>query len=204
MPKVRAHNISISLDGYVAGPDQALDRPLGRRGEELHEWLFRTERSDVDDGFIGLGDEGIGATIIGRNMFGPVRGPWDDESWAGWWGDEPPYHHDVFVLTHHPRASIAMAGGTTFHFVTDGVSAALDLAVAAAGELDVRVGGGAATLQQFLAAGLLDELHLVYVPILLGGGERLFDHLDGAPSGFECTELLMGDQTVHVLLTRTG
>lgn len=204
MPKVRAHNISISLDGYLAGPDQALDRPLGRRGEELHEWLFRTERSDVDDGFIGLGDEGIGATIIGRNMFGPVRGPWEDESWAGWWGDEPPYHHDVFVLTHHPRASIAMAGGTTFHFVTDGVPAALALAVAAAGDLDIRVGGGAATLQQFLAAGLLDEVHLVYVPILLGGGERLFDHLDGASSGFECTELLMGDQTVHVLLTRTG
>jgi dihydrofolate reductase len=206
--ELRVHNFSISLDGYAAGPAQDVDHPLGVRGERLHEWVFATgpERSPVDDDFQARGTEGIGATVMGRNMFGPVRGPWDADAagaaaeWRGWWGEEPPFHHDVFVLTHHPRPPLPMTGGTTFHFVTDGIEAALERATAAAGDLDVRLGGGVATVQEYLRAGLLDELHLVVVPVLLGAGERLFDHLDGAMDGWECVEFAPSRSVTHVRL----
>jgi dihydrofolate reductase len=181
MPKLRVHSVAVSLDGYMAGPDQSLEHPLGVGGHQLHTWAFRTAtmrrnfgmtggQTGVDDDFIAAGETGIGATIMGRNMFGPVRGRWEDsETWTGWWGDEPPYHHPAFVLTHHQREPLELKG-TTFHFVTDGIESALEQAFAAAGGLDVRLGGGAATIAQYLRAGLVDEMHLAYVPILLGGG----------------------------------
>jgi dihydrofolate reductase len=214
MPKLRVHNLAISLDGSAAGPDQGLDNPLGVGGERLHEWVFATrygrrmigeEGGDegLDNEFLVRGDEGIGATIMGRNMFGPIRGPWGDEKWTGWWGENPPYHHPVFVLTRHPRPSVPMAGGTTFHFVTDGIEAALRRAFDAADGQDVRLGGGASTVQQYLRAGLVDELHLAIVPILLGRGERLFDRLDGGPEGYRCVELVASPSVVHVRLART-
>lgn len=214
MAKLRVHNISISLDGYAAGPAQSADAPLGVDGELLHEWVFRTRggrrmigeeagEEGTDDEYFRRGEEGIGATIMGRNMFGPIRGSWADEAWTGWWGDNPPYHHPVFVLTHHPRAPVTMQGGTTFHFVTDGIEAALERAVDAAGGRDVRLGGGASTIQQYLRAGLVDEAHLVIVPILLGRGERLLDNLDGAVDGYRCVELVASPSVVHVRLART-
>jgi dihydrofolate reductase len=214
MPKLRVHNFAVSLDGYGAGPDQSPDDPLGARGEELHEWIFdtRTGRemigqvggtTGVDDDFVARGFEGIGATIMGRNMFGPLRGEWGDEDWRGWWGDDPPFHHPVFVLTHHAREPITMQGGTTFHFVTDGIESALRQASDAAGDRDIRLGGGAATVQAYLRAGLVDDLHVVIVPVLLGSGERLFDNLDGGPSGYECVELVSGASVVHVRLARS-
>jgi len=213
MSKVRVHNLAMSLDGFVAGPDQSVDNPLGVGGGRLHEWVFTTrtgrrmfglEGGDdgVDERFMAAGDVGIGATIMGRNMFGPVRGPWPDHDWTGWWGAEPPYHHPVFVLTHHPRPPLAMAGGTTFHFVTNGVEAALEQAVAAAGGDDVRIGGGAATVRQFLRAGLIDDLHLAVVPILLGAGERLFDGLAGVEERYECVEHTSSAGVTHVRLAR--
>jgi dihydrofolate reductase len=212
MPKVRVHNFTISLDGYAAGPTQSLDDPLGVGGTRLHEWAFATRSGrqphgmdggdeGLDDDFVAQGDAGIGATVMGRNMFGPIRGPWDDE-WTGWWGDNPPFHHPVFVLTHHPRPSITMQGGTTFHFVDNGIAAALERAFAAADGADVRVGGGVATIQQYLRAGLIDDMHLVIAPILLGGGERLFDHLDGGPDGYECVELVSSPSVAHVRVSR--
>jgi dihydrofolate reductase len=157
----------------------------------------------VDHDFLVRGDAGVGATIMGRNMFGPIRGAWGGSDWTGWWGDNPPYHHPVFVLTHHPHEPIAMAGGTTFHFVTDGIEAALRRAVDAAGGQDVRLGGGAATVRQYLRAGLVDELHLAVVPILLGRGERLFDDLGAGPYGYECVELAASPTVAHVRLART-
>jgi dihydrofolate reductase len=207
------HNLAISLDGFAAGPDQSLDNPLGVGGTGLHEWVFETRTGRemigedggdpaVDDGFVARGDVGVGATIMGRNMFGPVRGPWADYEWTGWWGPNPPYHHPVFVLTHHDRPSLTMDGGTTFHFVADGIEAALERAVDAAGGDDVRIGGGAATIQQYLRAGLIDELHVAIVPILLGRGERLFDHLDGGAAGYACTELVSSPSVAHVCLSR--
>jgi dihydrofolate reductase len=213
MPKLRVHNLAMSLDGYVAGPDQSLDNPLGVGGPRLHEWVFETRagrrmfgleggNDGVDNDFMARADEGIGATIIGRNMFGPIRGPWPNEDWTGWWGDNPPYHHAVFVLTHHPRPSIPMQGGTTFHFVDAGIEAALERAFAAANGKDVRLGGGAATVQQYLRAGLIDELNLVIVPILLGSGERLFDHLAGGPQGYRCDQLVSSPSVAHVRLVR--
>lgn len=214
MPKLRAHNISVSLDGYMAGPRQGPKTPLGVGGERLHEWVFQTRTGKamqgesggaegLDDDFIMQGERGIGASIIGRNMYGPIRGPWEAENqWKGWWGDNPPFHHPVFVLTHHPRPSITMAGGTTFHFVTEGIEVALERAVEAADGADVRLGGGASTIQQYLRAGLLDELHMVIVPVLLGDGERLFDRLDGGPEGYECTEFVSSSAVTHVRLTR--
>lgn len=213
MPKLRVHNLAMSLDGYVAGPDQSLDNPLGVGGPRLHEWVFETRagrrmfgleggNDGVDNDFMARADEGIGATIIGRNMFGPIRGPWPNEDWTGWWGDNPPYHHAVFVLTHHPRPSIPMQGGTTFHFVDAGIEAALERAFAAANGKDVRLGGGAATVQQYLRAGLIDELNLVIVPILLGSGERLFDHLAGGPQGYRCDALVSSPSVAHVRLVR--
>lgn len=207
MPQLRVHNLTISLDGYAAGPGQRREEPLGVGGERLHEWMLRTRgarerlgRTDgeegTDDAFWRRGNEGIGATIMGRNMFGPVRGPWPDDSWTGWWGDEPPYHHPVFVLTHHARPSVAMEGGTVFHFVTDGIGAALARAFDAAGGEDVRLGGGASTIGAYLRAGLVDEMHVTIAPILLGGGERLFDQI-GPGLGYECAELTSSPSVVH-------
>jgi dihydrofolate reductase len=212
MSKLRVHNIAVSLDGFMAGPDQDLDNPLGVGGPALHEWAFATSSAramhgldggeeGLDDRFIANGDEGVGATIMGRNMFGPVRGDWTDELWKGWWGDDPPYHHDVFVLTHHARHPQPMEGGTTFHFVTAGIEAALEGAMKAADGQDVRIGGGAATIQQYLRAGLVDELHLAIVPILLGRGERLLDDIGG---GYTCTQQISSDAVTHVTLRRTG
>lgn len=211
MAKLRAHNIATSLDGYMAGPGQSRETPLGAGGEELHTFFWQTRygrarlgesggSEGVDDDFMRRGDENIGATIMGRNMFGPIRGPWPDETWRGWWGEEPPYHHDVFVLTHHPRADLVMTGGTTFHFVTDGIEAALDRAVAAAGGRDVRLGGGAATIRAYLRAGLLDELHMPVVPILLGGGERVLD--GDVAKGYRVAERVVSDKVTHYVLTR--
>jgi dihydrofolate reductase len=214
MPKVRVHNFSISLDGYAAGPDQSIDNPLGVGGARLHEWVFATRsgrrmqgmdggQHGLDDEFVAQGEIGIGATIIGRNMFGPIRGPWDNDPWTGWWGDDPPYHHPVFVLTHHPRPSIPMQGGTMFHFVTDGIEAALTRALDTANGADVRIGGGAATIEAYLRAGLIDEMHVVIVPVLLRDGERLFDHLDGGPEGYESVEFVCSPSVAHVRLART-
>jgi dihydrofolate reductase len=213
MPQVRVHNFAVSFDGYAAGPDQSVDNPLGVGGERLHEWVFETRtgramlgeqdgEQGIDDDFMVRGDAEIGATIMGRNMFGPIRGAWGDDQWRGWWGDNPPYHHPVFVITHHPRASISMQGGTTFHFV-DGVDTALERARDAAGDKDIRLGGGVSTIQQFLRAGLIDDLHLAFVPILLRGGERLFDHLDGGPEGYECVEFVSSPSVAHVRFART-
>jgi dihydrofolate reductase len=213
MPILRVHNFSISLDGYAAGPDQSPEHPLGLGGPRLHEWVFATRSfrrmQGMEGGAAGLDDEfaarretGIGATVMGRNMFGPIRGPWAGDEWTGWWGDDPPFHHPVFVLTNHPRQTVTMRGGTTFHFVNDGIEAALERAFDAAGGDDVGLGGGAATIQQFLRAGLIDELHLVIVPILLGTGERLFDNLDGGPDGYECVEQVSSPSVTHVRLAR--
>ena len=212
MAKLRVHNLSMSLDGYVAGPDQTRDDPLGTGGEQLHEWVFATRfgrqmmgedggEKGVDNDFLTAGVEGIGAHIMGRNMFGPIRGDWGDDQWRGWWGDEPPYHHPVFVLTHHPHAPIPMEGGTTFHFVTDGIEAALEQAVAAADGADVRLGGGASVVRQYLNAGLVDDLHVPIVPVLLGGGERLFDDL-GTLDGYVCTEVVPSSAVAHFRLVR--
>jgi dihydrofolate reductase len=203
MGELRVHNFSISLDGYGAGPSQTRENPLGVGGERLHEWFFPPDgspRAPAAEVFVRRAHEGAGATIMGRNMFGPVRGDWPDESWRGWWGDEPPYHHDVFVLTHHPRPSFDMAGGTTFHFVTDGIEAALERAQAAAGDRHIVLGGGVSTVQQYLRAGLLDELHVVIVPIVLGAGERLFDGLDGALDDWAAVEVAASPGAAHVRL----
>jgi dihydrofolate reductase len=205
MGELRVHDFSISLDGYAAGPAQSVENPLGVGGGLLHEWIFPPdgERAAVDDRMRAYGTDGIGATIMGRNMFGPVRGGWDtQEEWLGWWGEDPPFHHDVFVLTHHARDPVQMAGGTTFTFVTDGIESALEQAFAAAGGRDVRLGGGAATVQQYLRAGLVDELHVAVVPLLLGGGERLFAHLEGAPP-LECAEVLCSPTAAHIRLARS-
>ena len=213
MPKLRVHNFSMSLDGYAAGPDQNLDNPLGVGGMRLHDWVFGTRygremmgeeggAEGVDNDFLVQGDAGIGATIMGRNMFGPIRGAWGDDEWTGWWGDNPPYHHQVFVLTHHPRPSIPMQGGTTFHFVDDGIEVALRRAFEAADGQDVRLGGGVATIQQYMRAGLLDEMHVAVVPVLLGSGERLFDDLDGSEQRYECVELVGSSGVAHARFAR--
>ncbi len=213
MSKLRVHNFAISVDGYGAGPLQSLDNPLGVGAQRLHEWVFETRfgrrmigeeggAEGIDERFMVAGVTGIGATIIGRNMFGPVRGPWPDQEWKGWWGDEPPYHHPVFVLTRHPRPPLVMQGGTTFNFVTDGIEAALSRAIEAAGGADVRLGGGVATIQQYLRARLIDELHLAIVPIFLGGGERLFDGLDGGPAGYENVEMISSAAVTHLRFLR--
>ena len=213
MPKLRVHAMSMSLDGYVAGPDQSLEHPLGVGGRRLHEWIFETRTgremigetggtTGVDDDFLAAGFDGIGAWVLGRNMFGPVRGDWGSEDWNGWWGDDPPYHCDVFVLTHHPRPPVAMDGGTTFHFVTSGIDDALARAFAAAHGADVRLGGGAATVREYLRAGLIDDLHVAITPVLLGGGERIFDGDAAVADGYECVGLVPGASVVHALLGR--
>jgi dihydrofolate reductase len=215
MPRLVVRSFAISLDGYGAGPHQSLDNPLGVRGTELMEWFFRTRvfrsmhgqadgagEAGVDDAIAGRGFDHIGAWILGRNMFGPVRGPWPDESWRGWWGEEPPYHTPVFVLTHHARAPLAMAGGTEFRFVTQGIRAALDEARAAAGGRDVRLGGGVATIRQYLRERLIDELHLAVRPVLLGAGEPLFEDLDLHALGYECASHFAGERATHVFIRR--
>ncbi len=213
-PKLRVQSFSISLDGYGAGPDQSLATPLGVGGEELHPWLVGTRMfqklygkeggtTGADDDFAVRGFANIGAWIMGRNMFGPVRGKWPDDSWKGWWGDNPPYHCPVFVLTHHARAPITMAGGTVFHFVTDGIEAALERARDAAGAKDVRVGGGGATIRQYLRAGLIDEMHIAIAPVLLGSGEPLFAGLDLTRLGYRCSEHVPTAAATHVVLTRS-
>ncbi|MET7399403.1 dihydrofolate reductase family protein [Dactylosporangium sp. NPDC005572] len=211
MSKLRVQNFSISLDGYGAGTGQSRDEPLGIGGERLHEWMFPTrlwhEMTGQEGGTTGLdnrylteGHTGIGATIMGRNMFGPVRGPWSgDPTWSGWWGPNPPYHHPVFVLTHEPRESIPMEGGTVFHFVTDGIDSALEQAAKAADGQDVLVAGGVSTIKQYLRAGLVDIVHLPVVPILLGRGERL---LDEPFPGYECTSFVSTDAATHYRLDR--
>jgi dihydrofolate reductase len=215
VPKLRVHNFAVSLDGYAAGPDQSLDNPLGASGTRLHEWVFQTQlgremigseggETGVDNDFFAAGETGIGATVMGRNMFGPIRGSWGDDNWRGWWGDNPPYHHPVFVLTHHPYEPIEMAGGTTFHFVTDGIEAALSMAFNAADGDDVRLGGGVAAIRRYLQAGLIDELHLAIVPILLGRGERLFGDLDLIAAGYECVEHRCSPAVFHVRLERAS
>jgi dihydrofolate reductase len=214
MARLRVHNFTISLDGFAAGPRQRAEEPLGEGGFQLHEWIFRTrsmhELQGRDGGEAGLNDElfrarttGVGATIMGRNMFGPVRGPWPDESWRGWWGEDPPFGHDVFVLTRHPRADLPMRNGTTFRFVDATPREALDLAVRAAEGQDVVLGGGPATIRQFLAAGLVDEMHLAIAPVVLGDGERLFGDLPPAITGYSCSGLACSAGIAHAHITRT-
>ena len=214
MTKLRVQSFALSLDGYGAGPEQSLANPLGVRGPELMEWFFQTEvwkrmhglpgegEKGTDNAFAARGFENIGAWILGRNMFGPVRGPWPDESWKGWWGEEPPYHVPVFVLTHHARKPLEMAGGTVFHFVTDGAHAALERAKAAAGARDVRLGGGVAVIRQYLQARLIDEMHLALRPVLLGKGEHLMGGLDLRALGYECAEWVAGERATHAVLKK--
>jgi dihydrofolate reductase len=213
MSRLRVHAFSLSIDGYGAGPNQSVDHPLGVGGRALHEWVFPTRTfqrmfgndggtTGADEEFAARGFANIGAWILGRNMFGPVRGPWPDDRWKGWWGDDPPYHTPVFVLTHHAREPIAMKGGTTFYFVTDGIHAALDRARQAAGGQDVRLGGGVATVRQGLRAGLVDEMHLAIAPVLLGTGETMFADIDLLGLGYECTQFLATPKATHVVLTK--
>lgn len=212
--KLRVHAFSISIDGYGAGPAQSLDHPMGEGGMALHEWVFPTRtfrhvvlgleggEAGVDERYASRSFEGIGAWILGRNMFGPVRGPWPDESWRGWWGDEPPYHCPVFVLSHHARAPLEMKGGTVFHFVTEGPEVALARAREAARGQDVRLGGGVATLRHYLAARQVDEMHLAMAPVLLGRGESLFAGLDLDALGYRCVERVAGEIATHFVIRR--
>jgi len=213
MATVRVASFAVSLDGFGAGPGQDLQHPLGVRGEELMDWFFHTRvwcrmqgkqggETGVDDRMAERAFEDVGTWIIGRNMFGPVRGPWPDESWRGWWGDEPPYHTPVFVLTHHARAPLGMKGGTVFHFVTDGIESALRRAKEAAGAAGVRIGGGVATIRQYLQARLIDELHLPVRPVLMGRGEALWQGLDAHTLGYEVAEQIVGERATHVILRK--
>ncbi|WP_026869237.1 dihydrofolate reductase family protein [Inquilinus limosus] len=215
MSKLVVRAFSISLDGYGAGPAQSREDPLGKGGEALHEWFFPTRtframsgqeggEAGVDEDFAARSFENVGAWILGRNMFGPVRGPWPDHGWKGWWGDNPPYHVPVFVLTHHARPSLEMEGGTTFHFVTDGIEAALERARDAAGGKDVRVGGGVATVRQYLRRRLIDEMHLVVSPILLGSGEALFAGIDLPALGYGIGERVATAAATHFTVTKQG
>lgn len=213
MSKLTVRSFTLSVDGYGAGPEQSREAPLGKGGRALHEWLFATRtarkmfgqeggETGIDDDFAARGFENVGAWILGRNMFGPVRGAWPDESWRGWWGESPPYHTPVFVLTHHPRKPLEMSGGTTFHFVTDGIESALRQARSAAKGQDVRVGGGVSTLRQYLAAKLIDDMHLVISPVLLGAGESLFAGLDLPRLGYRCVRHVAGVRATHVMFAR--
>lgn len=214
MAKVKVAAFSVSLDGYGAGTDQSRQNPLGKRGEEFHEWMFPTKMfqslygkgvgtEGVDNDFAEKSFENLGAWIMGRNMFGPIRGPWPDEEWKGWWGENPPYHVPVFVLTNHPREPLVMKGGTVFHFVTDGFESALEQAKKAANGKDIRIGGGASTVRQFLTAGHIDELHLAFSPVFLGSGENLFHGIDLVALGYK-SETVQGERATHVLLRKTA
>jgi dihydrofolate reductase len=214
MPKLRVNSFTVSLDGYGAGPRQSLDAPMGEGAEPLHEW-FRATRTfkqmtgqtggstGVDEDFAARGFEGVGAWILGRNMFGPIRGPWPDLAWEGWWGPEPPYHCDVFILTHHERPPLEMEGGTTFFFVTGGIEEALARARASAGDQDVRLGGGASAIRQYVSARLVDELHLAFAPVFLGAGEPVFAGLDLPGLGYRVTRHESTELATHVLITRS-
>jgi dihydrofolate reductase len=213
MSKVRVGGFSVSLDGFGAGPEQSLEHPLGRRGQELHQWMFGTRffrtmtgqqggSDGVDQAYAHRAMSGFGAFILGRNMFGPIRGPWPDASWKGWWGANPPYHAPTFVLTHFSRDPIEMEGGTTFIFVTEGIEAALEQARAAAGELDVKIGGGVETVRQYLRAGLIDELHFALSPVVLGQGEAMFAGVDLPALGFRVTDHQASEHATHIVLAR--
>jgi dihydrofolate reductase len=213
MPKLRVHCFAVSLDGYGAGPDQSLQNPLGVGGLALHEWMLPTRTfrqlfgkeggtTGIDDDFAARGFANIGAWILGRNMFGPIRGPWPDQSWTGWWGDDPPYHVPVFVLTHHARAPIAMKGGTVFQFVTDGIHAALERAREAAKGRDVRLGGGVATIRQYLAAALVDEMHVAVSPNLLGAGEHLMVGMNLPALGYRCVDHTATEKATHFVVAK--
>lgn len=213
MTRVRVTCFSTSIDGYGAGPNQSIDEPLGLGGEDLHEWIVDThtfhqlQKKDggttgIDNDFVARGFENLGAWILGRNMFGPVRGPWPDMNWKGWWGDNPPYHVPVYVLTHHERPPLEMAGGTTFYFVTEGIHDALAKARKAANGKDIRIGGGANTIQQYLREGLIDELHFAISPTVLGRGERLFEGVDLRALGYECVKFEASEKATHVVLQR--
>ena len=215
MSRLLVRSFGMSIDGFGAGPDQSLEHPLGVGGPTLMDWVFPTRffqqmhgggggggETGIDDDFATRGFANIGAWVFGRNMFGPVRGPWPDESWRGWWGEEPPYHVPVFVLTHHARQPLEMAGGTTFHFVTGGIHEALERARDAAGGRDIRIGGGAATVREYLQAGLVDDLHLALRPLLMGRGEALFAGLDLDALGYECTGMQPGERAVHMFLRK--
>ena len=216
MSKLRVESFTISLDGFGAGPHQDLNNPLGVGGTALHAWAMSTRtfqknvfgndggQDGIDEDFAARGFQNIGAWILGRNMFGPVRGPWPDESWRGWWGENPVYHVPVFVLTHHARPPLVMEGGTTFHFVTDGIDAALVRAREAAGGKDVRLGGGVSVIQQYLRERLIDEMHIAISPVLLGSGERLFEGLDLRALGYECVQFVASEKATHVVLRRQG
>lgn len=214
MTRVRVESFTISLDGYGAGPNQSLDHPLGEGGPELHQWALPTRTfqravfgkeggtTGVDETFAVRGFTNIGAWVMGRNMFGPIRGPWPDFNWQGWWGDNPPYRVPVFVLTHHERPPLEMEGGTVFHFVTGGIHEAIERARAAANGMDVRIGGGASTIRQALGAGLVDEMHIAIAPVVLGKGEPLFEGIDLKALGYECIEHVPTDHATHVVLKR--
>ena len=211
MSKLRVSSFSISLDGFGAGPNQDLENPLGVGGKDLHKWVFGTQTfqklfgnsvgsTGIDNDFAVRGFENIGAWIMGRNMFGPIRGAWPDQEWKGWWGNNPPYHTPVFVLTHHSRAPIEMEGGTTFYFVTDGIASALKKAKEAAKGKDIRVGGGAATIREYLKAGLIDDMHLAISPLLLGSGEHLLQGIDLKKLGYRCIEHVPTETATHVVI----
>jgi len=214
MTKLRVACFSVSIDGFAAGPNQNLENPMGTGGMRLHEWVFPTATFQqmlfgnsggthgIDDDFAARGTSNLGAWILGRNMFGPIRGPWPDDHWKGWWGDNPPYHTPVFVLTHHAREPLVMDGGTTFYFVTDGIASAFERAKDAAKGKDVRLGGGAATIRQYLRAGLVDEMHIAISPVLLGTGEPLFSGIDLQTLGFSCTEHQSSAYATHVVLSK--
>ena len=213
MTRVRVESFTISLDGYGAGRDQGVDNPLGVGGEALHDWIVPTGSwrqkhgkeggaGGIDDDFAARSARNVGAWILGRNMFGPIRGPWPDMNWKGWWGDDPPFHAPVFILTHHARPPMHMKGNTTFHFVTGGIHEAIDRARKAADGMDVQIGGGANTIQQYLGAGLIDELHVAIAPLVLGGGERLFDDVDLRALGYECVQFVGSEKAAHVVLRR--
>lgn len=213
MSKVRVAGFSVSMDGFGAGPEQSLNDPLGKRGPEMFQWFFhtRTFRAMMgkDDGSTGIDENyasramaNFGAFILGRNMFGPIRGEWPDDVWKGWWGPNPPYHAPTYILTHYPRAPIVMEGGTTFHFVTGGIHEALDQAKAAAGGKDVKIGGGVSTVRQYLQANLVDELHFVASPVLLGQGEAMFAGIDLPALGFRVTEHVASEKATHIVLAK--
>jgi dihydrofolate reductase len=215
MSRVRVESFTISLDGYGAGPDQSIDNPLGVGGEDLHDWIVSTRSwrqmhakeggaTGIDDDFAARGHKNVGAWIMGRNMFGPIRGPRPDMDWKGWWGKNPPFHSPVFVLTHHARPPLEMEGDTTFLFVTGGIHEALDQARQAADGKDVQIGGGASTIQQYLRAGLIDELHVAIVPVLLGGGERLFEGVNLKALGYACVQFVASEKATHVVLKHQG